>query len=56
VYKNGNYNNEWNGIGTGNFLGKDLPNGTYFYLVEITDRSGGAKEVRKGSLTLKRSY
>lgn len=57
VYKNGNYKNEWDGRGTGNFLGKDLPNGTYFYLVEIADRTGtSAKEVRKGSLTLKRSY
>ncbi|MFM2146748.1 MAG: hypothetical protein RL732_1584 [Bacteroidota bacterium] len=56
VYKNGNYNNEWDGKGTGNFLGKDLPNGTYFYLVEISDRTGGSgREVRKGSLTLKRS-
>jgi gliding motility-associated-like protein len=57
VYKNGRYNNEWDGKGTGNFLGKDLPNGTYFYIVEITDKTAasGNRDVRKGSLTLKRS-
>lgn len=56
VYKNANYNNEWDGKGTGNFLGKDLPNGTYFYVVEVIDRANGTRDLRKGSLTLKRAY
>lgn len=56
IYKNANYNNEWDGRGTGNFLGKELPNGTYFYVVDIIDRSTRARDVRKGSLTLKRPY
>ena len=57
VYKNDRYNNEWDGKGTGNFLGKDLPNGTYFYIAEITDKTAASanRDVRKGSLTLKRS-
>jgi gliding motility-associated-like protein len=54
VYVNANYNNEWDGKGVGNFLGNDLPDGTYFYFVEITETVTGQKEIRKGYLTLKR--
>ena len=56
VYKKADYQNEWDGIGTGNFLGRMLPHGTYFYLIDITEKSTGAKEVKKGYLTLKRDY
>jgi gliding motility-associated-like protein len=56
VYKKADYQNEWDGIGTGNFLGRLLPHGTYFYLIDITEKSTGAKEVKKGYLTLKRDY
>ena len=35
VYKNRDYQNDWNGKGTGNFLGKDLPNGTYYCIYKV---------------------
>lgn len=54
VYQSSDYNNGFIGEGTGSFLGKQLPNGTYFYLLEITDRTTGSNSVEKGSLTLKR--
>ena len=34
IYKNDNYQNEWNGIcNQGSYSGKDIPDGTYFYIV-----------------------
>jgi gliding motility-associated-like protein len=56
VYVNANYRNDFNGIGVGNFLGRELPHGTYFYLVDITDKASGEKQVRRGYLTLKRDH
>jgi gliding motility-associated-like protein len=40
VYQNPNYQNEWDGRGVGNMLGKLLPSGTYFYSVDSFDTSG----------------
>ena len=40
VYTNSNYKNEWNGIGTDNFLGQELPEGGYYYTVKATDDKG----------------
>ena len=37
VFQNGNYQNEWDGKGVGNFLGKDLEEGTYYITVTIKD-------------------
>ena len=54
VFKDTDYQNSFNGIGTGNFLGKQLPSGTYFYIVDIFDRLGTSKKVQQGYLTLKR--
>ncbi len=54
VYKNGNYNNEWYGKGVGNFLGQDLPAGTYYYVVNATDKSNNQVSNFVGYLTLKR--
>jgi gliding motility-associated-like protein len=54
VYKNTDYQNDWDGRGNGGFLGNQLPNGTYFYLVELTGAGFTRKEVMKGSITLKR--
>jgi gliding motility-associated-like protein len=56
VYANANYRNDFNGTGRGNFLGKELPHGTYFYLVDITDMASGEKQVRRGYLTLRRDH
>jgi gliding motility-associated-like protein len=54
VYKNADYRNDWNGTGTGGFLGNNLPNGTYFFVVELSGAGINGKDVKKGSLTLKR--
>jgi gliding motility-associated-like protein len=53
VYKNLNYNNDWRGKGTGNILGEDLPEGTYYYIVHGTDIDGKLQKLA-GSLTIKR--
>jgi gliding motility-associated-like protein len=39
VYKNMNYNNDWRGKGNGNILGEDLPEGTYFFIVQTIDKN-----------------
>jgi gliding motility-associated-like protein len=54
VYKNTDYQNNWDGSGNGGFLGNLLPNGTYFYVVELSGAGNTNKEVMKGSITLKR--
>jgi gliding motility-associated-like protein len=53
VYSNANYLNDWRGKGISNFLGEDLPEGTYFYSVEVRYRDGSLKKLA-GSLTIKR--
>lgn len=40
VYANPDYKNDWSGKGVKNFLGEDLPEGTYYFIVNTTDRSG----------------
>jgi gliding motility-associated-like protein len=37
VYNNANYQNDWRGKGISNFIGEDVPEGTYYYIVEATD-------------------
>jgi len=54
VYKNGNYNNEWYGKGVGNFMGQDLPAGTYYYIVNATDKTNNQVSNFVGYLILKR--
>jgi len=40
VYQNNNYQNEWNGFSNhGNFMGKLLPEGTYYYTIELSNGS-----------------
>jgi large repetitive protein len=41
VYENLDYKNEWNGKGTGNFMGKDLPTGTYYCICKLIDTATG---------------
>ncbi len=49
VYKQDNYQNDWNGVAThGLIIGSELPDGTYFYKVSI----GAFKQVK--SFTLQR--
>ncbi|MHB9140824.1 MAG: T9SS type B sorting domain-containing protein [Paludibacter sp.] len=41
VYKSSDYQNDWDGKGTGNFLGKDLPDGTYYCSYKELNASSG---------------
>ena len=54
VYKNSNYNNDWFGIGVDNFLGQELPDGTYFYVVKIYEKRNNKVKNFNGYLLLKR--
>ena len=49
VYEKRNYENDW----AGKWKGKDLPDGTYFYILEV-EQLDGSQEVYKGSLELHR--
>jgi gliding motility-associated-like protein len=40
VYANPDYKNDWRGKGIKNFLGEDLPEGTYYFVVQTIDRNG----------------
>jgi gliding motility-associated-like protein len=53
VYRNENYLNDWRGKGIVNFLGEDIPEGTYFYTVEATDKNGNKKQLA-GPLLIKK--
>jgi gliding motility-associated-like protein len=53
VYENENYINDWDGRGQGDLLGKYLPEGTYFYMVEAIDASGNIQKFVK-NLTIAR--
>jgi len=41
VYKNSDYQNDWDGKGTGSFLGQELPTGTYFCTCKAIDINTG---------------
>jgi gliding motility-associated-like protein len=53
VYSNANYQNDWRGIGVSNFMGQNVPEGTYFYVVEATDMNNVTRKFAS-SLTLVR--
>ena len=53
VYTNSNYQNEWDGKGTGNFAGKDLVDGGYYYSLRAVDENGKV-QVLKGSVIIQR--
>ena len=54
VYKNAAYQNDWRGKGAGNFLGQELPDGTYYYIINATDKNTKAVSNFAGFLNLKR--
>lgn len=54
IYTNNNYNNDWDGRSS--VTNEYLPHGSYFYLVELTNKTTGTKTVRKGPIMLKREY
>ena len=53
VFSNSNYQNDWRGKGVSNFIGEDVPEGTYFYIVEATDANNVTRKFAS-SLTLVR--
>jgi gliding motility-associated-like protein len=53
VYSSAEYKNDWRGKGVSNFLGEDVPEGTYYYVVEATDFDHVTRKFA-GSLTIVR--
>lgn len=53
VYQNADYKNDWTGKGETNFMGEDVPDGTYFYIVNAIDPTGTIKKFAS-SLTIVR--
>ncbi|MEA3424918.1 MAG: Ig-like domain-containing protein [Bacteroidota bacterium] len=53
VYQNGDYRNDWDGRGSGNFMGQYVPEGTYYYVVVATDATGIVQKFA-GPLTIVR--
>lgn len=41
VYESKDYQNDWDGKGTGSFLGKQLPNGTYYCTYKAVNKANG---------------
>jgi gliding motility-associated-like protein len=52
LYSNPNYKNDWDGRSTVN--NSYVPHGTYFYLIELTNKTTGEKTIRKGPVVLRR--
>lgn len=53
VYSNANYQNDWRGLGVSNFIGQNVPEGTYFYIVEAIEMNGTIRKFAS-SLTIVR--
>lgn len=53
VYTNSNYQNDWDGKGTGNFAGQDLVDGGYYYSLRAVDENGKV-QLLKGSVIIQR--
>jgi gliding motility-associated-like protein len=53
VYYNANYNNDWDGRGTNNFLGQDLMDGGYYYTLRAKDSKGNI-QIFKGFVLIQR--
>ena len=53
MYANGNYNNEWDGRGTNNFIGQDLMDGGYYYTLKAKSVNGNI-QIFKGFVLIQR--
>jgi gliding motility-associated-like protein len=56
VYKNGDYQNDWDGKITKGSTSTDLAQGTYYYIAEFTGTGIVGKMAKKSYLTIKRIY
>jgi gliding motility-associated-like protein len=54
VYRSEEYHGDWDGKGVDNLLGKDLPEGTYYYIVTSTNKKTSNVNKITGYLTLRR--
>jgi gliding motility-associated-like protein len=54
VYKNNNYQNDWDGIGSGTLLGSRLLDGTYYYVLHTRSKTTNATAQYAGFITLRR--
>lgn len=56
IYRSADYKNDWNGRTNqpGNVLGAEIPDGTYFYIINGIDRATGKVTRLNGYITLKR--
>ena len=54
VYKSDDYQNDWEGKGIGMYANQDLPNGTYYYVIEMVNGQTGEVVQKNGYLSLKR--
>ena len=56
VYRSRDYKNDWDGRGNqpNNILGEPLPDGTYYYIVNATDKTTGSVKQFAAFITLKR--
>ncbi len=53
VYYSANYNNEWDGKGTNNFIGQDLMDGGYYYTLKAKSMTGTV-QIYKGFVIIQR--
>ena len=53
VYSSPNYNNDWDGRGTGNFAGQNLVDGGYYYSLRAVNASGQT-QLFKGFVIIQR--
>lgn len=56
IYRSADYKNDWNGRTNqpGNVLGAEIPDGTYYYIINGIDRATGRVTRLNGYITLKR--
>jgi gliding motility-associated-like protein len=54
VFESNDYQNDWDGKGSGHLLGKDLPSGTYYYIIVTRNTESGDVNKYAHYLTLKR--
>ncbi|MCA6497520.1 MAG: gliding motility-associated C-terminal domain-containing protein [Chitinophagaceae bacterium] len=56
IYRSADYKNDWNGRTNqpGNVLGAEIPDGTYYYIINGIDRATGRITRLNGYITLKR--